>query len=221
MSESESEINAETIRAYRAAAGLSVSEAARELSRESPGTLPAVDSLVRMWKRWEAGTRPGRTYQPLLRALLATDRPMPMSAPATVDLTGDWWAAWQTYHLGREYTDPQQVRLRQVGNELRFWALQRGRPIEKGGYLWSGEMRLWDNEILMGWYAADDGSVRSKGTVYFVVHPHGQSMRGRWVGLSYDGDTMSGIGVMGRTKADTERVYREQLDKERERGTDR
>jgi hypothetical protein len=34
--------------------------------------------------------------------------------------------------------------------------------------------RLWDNEVLMGWYAANDGSIRSKGTMYFVLHPHGE-----------------------------------------------
>jgi hypothetical protein len=28
---------------------------------------------------------------------------------------------------------------------------------EDGGYLWRGEPRLWDNELLMGWY----GAVRS------------------------------------------------------------
>jgi len=33
--------------------------------------------------------------------------------------------------------------------------------------------RLWDNEVLMGWYAANDGSIRSRGTMYFVLHPHG------------------------------------------------
>jgi hypothetical protein len=38
----------------------------------------------------------------------------------------------------------------------------------------------------VGWYAASDGSVRSKGTMYFVMHPHGINMTGRWVGLSYD-----------------------------------
>jgi hypothetical protein len=64
---------------------------------------------------------------------------------------------------------------------------QAGQALEQGGYLWSGELRLWDNEVLMGWYAANDGSVRSKGTMYFVMHPQGLSMTGRWVGLSYDG----------------------------------
>jgi TrwC relaxase len=63
-------------------------------------------------------------------------------------------------------------------------AMARGRPIDEGGYLWRGESRLWDNEILMGWYAATDGSVRSKGTMYFVMHPHGISMTAAGSGLA-------------------------------------
>ena len=47
----------------------------------------------------------------------------------------------------------------------------------------------------MGWYAASDGSIRSKGTMYFVLHPHGMNMAGAlgrtWVGLGYDGRIMS------------------------------
>jgi hypothetical protein len=57
---------------------------------------------------------------------------------------------------------------------------------------------LWDNELLMGWYASTDGGVRSKGTMYFVLHPHGQQMAGRWVGLSYDGKIVTGWGAMAR-----------------------
>jgi periplasmic divalent cation tolerance protein len=62
-----------------------------------------------------------------------------------------------------------------------------------------GELRLWDNEILIGWYAANDGSVRSKGTMYFVMHPHGISATGHWVGLSYDG-TSSPAGAAWRNR---------------------
>jgi hypothetical protein len=47
--------------------------------------------------------------------------------------------------------------------------------------------------------------VRSKGTMYFVLHPHGQQMTGRWVGLSYDGNTVTGLGGM----AHDENVARE------------
>jgi hypothetical protein len=54
----------------------------------------------------------------------------------------------------------------------------------------------------MGWYAANHGSVRSKGTMYFVIHPHGTHATGRWVGLSYDGNIVTGWSSMARTEAD-------------------
>lgn len=37
-----------------------------------------------------------------------------------------------------------------------------------------------------------------KGTLYFALHPHGQRMSGRWVGMSYDGKIVSGWGAMAR-----------------------
>src|SRR6266511_2292475 len=92
---------------------------------------------------------------------------------------------------------------------IQIEATRRGRPVEEGGYLWRGELRLWDNEILMGWYAANDGSVRSKGTMYFQIHPHGINMTGRWVGLSYDGQIVSGWGSMARTEDEArELIYK-------------
>jgi len=52
----------------------------------------------------------------------------------------------------------------------------------------------------MGWYAANEGSIRSKGTMYFVLHPHGLNMSGGWVGLGYDGRIMTGWAAMGQTR---------------------
>jgi hypothetical protein len=80
----------------------------------------------------------------------------------------------------------------------------RGLSVEEGGYHWSGELRLWDNEILMGWYAANDGSIRSKGTMYFVLHPHGLNMSGRWVGLGYDDQIMTGFASMAHSQDEAE-----------------
>ena len=35
-------------------------------------------------------------------------------------------------------------------------------PDQAGGsYRWRGELRLWDNEALMGWYRSTDAAVRS------------------------------------------------------------
>ena len=52
----------------------------------------------------------------------------------------------------------------------------------------------------MGWYAVDDQAVRSKGTLYLVVHPHGHQLHGRWTGLSYDGPVVTGWSAIARTE---------------------
>jgi transcriptional regulator with XRE-family HTH domain len=117
-----------------------------------------------------------------------------------IDLTGDWWACWQTWKNGTEVLNCHQVSIQQQGDNISIAATNRGtQPFEEGAYMWEGEMRLWDNEILMGWYVATEGAVRSKGTMYFVIHQHGVNMTGRWVGLSYDGPIVSGWGTMAKS----------------------
>src|SRR5262249_56422382 len=56
----------------------------------------------------------------------------------------------------------------------------------------------------MGWYASYDGSIRSKGTMYFVVHPHRLNMSGRWVGLGYDDQIMTGFAAMAHSREESE-----------------
>jgi transcriptional regulator with XRE-family HTH domain len=154
----------------------------------------------RQIRRYEAGET-----QPTLAAAKAIAQALGISidelaghASHRVDLGGDWWAAWQTWKDGVEVVNPHQIRITQRGDALDVVATTRGTPLDEGGYLWRGEMRVWDNEAVMGWYAADEGAVRSKGTVYFALHPHGIHMTGRWVGMSYDGPLVSGWGVIAR-----------------------
>jgi len=64
----------------------------------------------------------------------------------------------------------------------------------------------------MGWYAANDGSIRSKGTMYFVLHPHGLNMSGRWVELGYDGRVMTGWSSMGKTREESEETMTALID---------
>lgn len=105
----------------------------------------------------------------------------------------------------------QEMTIRQLSDRMQITSTSRGNvTVEEGGYLWDGEMRLWDNEVLMGWYVATDGGVRSKGTLFFVVHPHGVNMTGRWVGLSYDGPIVTGWGTIARTE-DEARSLMDQL----------
>jgi transcriptional regulator with XRE-family HTH domain len=189
---------AEVIRSRRAAIGLTQAQLA-----EAAG----VDK--RQIRRYEAG----ETY-PTLPVAMAIARVLGVSLDEMaggaivhrVDLSGDWQACWQSQREGIEDIRVQPVRLRQRAEFIQVAALDRGRPVDQGGYLWSGELRLWDNEILMGWYAANDGSVRSKGTMYFVMHPQGLSMTGRWVGLSYDGLIITGWASMAKSEDEAREI---------------
>ena len=166
----------------------------------------------RQIRRYEAGEQ-----QPVLSVAvaIASALKIPVGELAgipshRVNLTGDWWASWQTFKDGTEVTTAQEVRLSQQGELIEVQTTTRGISVVDGGYHWRGELRLWDNEVLMGWYTANDQSVRSKGTMYFVLHPHGQQMAGRWVGLSYDGKVVTGWGAMAHTEAEARHVIDQQ-----------
>ena len=115
-----------------------------------------------------------------------------------VNLTGDWWASWQMSKDHQQAVTAQEIRIEQQAGLIHV--VTTTRSVEEAGHMWSGELRLWDNEILMGWYTAADGSVRSKGTVYIVLHAHGDSARGRWVGLSDHGQIMTGWVGLGKSE---------------------
>jgi hypothetical protein len=125
-----------------------------------------------------------------------------------LDLSGDWWCAWQTWKDGVARIDTHPMEVHQRGELLQLDA-DRAIPVDEGSYQWRGELRLWDNEALMGWYRSTDGAVRSKGVLYLALHPHGTHAWGRWVGMSYDGLVVSGWGAMARTEAEANKVIQD------------
>lgn len=177
---------------------LRVRRTERGMSQADLAAAAGVDK--RQIRRYEAGEQ-----QPVLSVAVAIANALDISVGELaglpgheIRLSGDWWASWQTWKDGEEVITMQEVHFRQEGQRLSVETTTRGIRVEDGGYHWHGELRIWDNEVVMGWYAATDGSVRSKGTMYFVLHPHGQQMSGRWVGMSYDGKIVSGWGAMAR-----------------------
>lgn len=192
---------AELIKARRTELGLTQADLAAQAG---------VDK--RQIRRYEAGE-----VQPTLSVAAAIARTLGLSldelagevTTQRVDLAGDWWASWQTSKDGSEVITAQEVRMSQRADLIDVQTTTRGIDVEEGGYHWRGELRLWDNEILMGWYAAADGGVRSKGTMYFVLHPHGVNLKGRWVGLSYDGKIQTGWGAMGKSEEDARALIEE------------
>ncbi|WP_462185815.1 helix-turn-helix domain-containing protein, partial [Frankia sp. CcWB2] len=138
---------------------------------------------------------PGRTF-----TSTSTSEGADRRTRNTVGLSGHWWTAWQTFRDSEEIRTSQEANLNQVGDVIQMEAISRGLSVDEGGYLWWGELRVWDNEIIMGWYVASDGPVRSKGALFLSLHPHGDRLTGRWVGLSYDGLFIEGWGAMARSE---------------------
>src|SRR5690242_12735897 len=141
----------EVIRQYRTERGMSQ----RDLA-EAAG----VDA--RQIRRYEAGEQ-----QPLLSVAVAIADALRMSVAQLagkvdhdLDLSGEWRAAWQTWKDGEARIDCHPVQIAQRGELLQLDA-ERAVPIDEGSFRWRGEMRLWDNEALMGWYRSADGAVRS------------------------------------------------------------
>lgn len=176
----------------------------------SQGALARIAGVdTRQIRRYEAGEQ-----QPLLSVAIAIADALGISVtelagrtPSGVSLTGDWWASWQTSRDGVEKIATQPVRMRQEGHLVHIAATEHGLSAEEGGYLWTGELRLWDNQVLTGWYAADEGTIRSKGTMYlFIKHAHGMQMVGRWVGLGYDDQVMTGWATVGKSREDSEKA---------------
>lgn len=165
----------------------------------------------RQIRRYEAGEQ-----QPVLSVAVAIADALGISVselaglPAQgLDLGGKWWAAWQTFHEQQEVITSHEVNFHQHRDVIQVHSLTPPRTVEEGGFTWHGELRLWDNEILMGWYTSDEPATRSKGTMYFVLHQHGLKMAGRWVGLSYDGPIMTGWGAMARDEETARKAIEE------------
>jgi transcriptional regulator with XRE-family HTH domain len=182
----------DVIRSRRRKLGLSQAELAK-----------AAGVSVRQMARYEAGEQ-----QPVLSVAADLAEALGISVgqlagrmPRGIDLTGDWWAGWQTFRDSTEHLAVQPVHVAQEDDVLEIAATAHGLSEEQGGgYLWHGELRLWDNALLMGWYSAAEGGVRSKGTMYFVLSAHGLPALGRWVGLSYDGRIVTGWAAIAQHK---------------------
>src|SRR4051794_16449297 len=206
MEASETETHfGEIIRRLRQEAGLS-----------QAGLAAAVGIHTRQITRYESGEQQPAlgVAQRLAQALGATLDELAGAPGDRIKLDGTWWTAWQTFNDGAEVIATQPVGLAQHGSMISIEALERSSENERGGYLWRGELRLWDGQILMGYYAAADGNVRSKGTMYFVLHAQGEYAHGRWVGLSYDGPVVSGYAALARTRDESQAIMRRLTEQE-------
>ncbi|MCF6525677.1 XRE family transcriptional regulator [Streptomyces sp. JJ36] len=76
---------ARRIAAERQARDMSQLQAVRAMRAHAAEELPSDDSMVRQWKRWEAGQTPGDFYKPLIAAVFGTVTHALFPAPARRD----------------------------------------------------------------------------------------------------------------------------------------
>ena len=186
----------------------------QEAGLSQAGLAAAAGVHLRQIHRYESGEQQPAldVAQRLASALGVTLDELAGGSSDRVTLDGNWWAAWQTFSDGEQIIATQPVGLSQHGSTISIEALERSSENERGGYLWRGELHLWDGQVLMGYYAAADGNVRSKGTMYLVLHAHGEHAHGRWVGLSYDGPVVSGYATLARSQEQAQAIMTRLLD---------
>jgi transcriptional regulator with XRE-family HTH domain len=88
MAHMETSPSAQRMRAERDARGWSQREAVRRLRMQTTKELPSNDTLIRNWKKWEAGDhRPDDFYQPLIAKLFGTVTAalFPEPSPQSID----------------------------------------------------------------------------------------------------------------------------------------
>jgi transcriptional regulator with XRE-family HTH domain len=184
-----------------------------ELGLSQAQLAKAAGISLRQLARYEANEQ-----QPVLAAAVALADALQISLAQLagqvtydLDLSGIWWCAWQAWKDGIPRIDVHSLEVHQRGELLQLDA-DRALPVAEGSYRWRGELRLWDNEALIGWYRSTDAAVRSKGALYLALHPHGTHAWGRWVGMSYDGEVITGYGGMARTEDEAHKVVKDLID---------
>ncbi|MGL5810054.1 MAG: hypothetical protein ACRCYQ_08925 [Nocardioides sp.] len=168
---------------------------------------------MRQIARYEAGEQ-----QPVLSAAVALADALDISLARLAaresedpNLSGEWWASWETSRNGVAQIATQTLEVAQRGEQFTLDATT-SRPVAEGGYAWQGELRFWDTESLIGWYRSTQGAVRSKGAMYFALHPHGEHAWGRWVGLSYDGLVVTGWSGLARDQGTSAAIVQRLID---------
>ncbi len=113
-----------------------------------------------------------------------------------IDVTGLWYAAWQTSIENEEKLNVEQVLMKQRGQTVRIHNLEKAAKSD-GGYFWDGQMQFLQGRSLMGWYfARHDENNSSRGIMYFTYFSQKRVFYGKWVGASYDGELQTGMAVI-------------------------
>jgi transcriptional regulator with XRE-family HTH domain len=173
----------ELVRRRRSEIGLSQADLAR-----AAGVHP------RQLRRYESGEQ-----QPALAVAVRIAQTLGASldelAGTRLGPEGTWWAAWQ---LPADVIATLALSLRRRGAVVELEALERH------GHPWHGELRMWEDGLLTGWYDAAEGRVRSRGTLLLVLRD-GRA-EGRWTGRSGAGSVTGGHAALAGAREEARSI---------------
>lgn len=163
--------------------------------------------------RYEAGEQ-----QPVLTVAAALARALDISLSdlaaefdPVIDVSGIWWSAWEVANEGRRGLTVQEVRATQHNKTVGLVADQT-RTAGYGSEGWRGEVRVYDNEVLVGSYRLAQEGPRSWGTMLLAVQPEFERALGCWIGQSPAGDVITGGAWLARDRGEVERLAVPPLD---------
>ena len=116
---------------------------------------------------------------------------------SNIDVSGTWYAAWQTSIDGTQNINTEEVKLAQKGKTVRILNVEKSPENPEGGYLWTGQLQFLHGSSLMGWYSAkEEENNASRGMLYFSYASPRKTFIGKWVGAAYDGALITGFVIL-------------------------
>jgi transcriptional regulator with XRE-family HTH domain len=171
------------IRQAREAAGLSQTELAEAVGVEGNQV-----------SRWERDVSPPG-LENFDRIATATDRSLDELAgkvPIGIDLSGQWFAAWETWRLGLRVINTHGLVATHHGERVKFEA--------DGDYEWYGDFRFrWHQ--LKGDYVSTEAGRPAGGVMFLPLTADRQTAFGPWAGITGEGKIGKGWGVISRSES--------------------
>lgn len=115
--------------------------------------------------------------------------------PRSIDLNGRWWATWEAGPLRPGEADFHLVEGLRVGNRV---LLDNG---------WRGELELFGNEVLIGWYRPPGHGIRTRQGIFLWVPTGCDYLYGRWTGVADNNTVASGWCVLARDEVKSREVF--------------
>lgn len=126
------------------------------------------------------------------------DHGLSRGANERLKLKGVWYAAWQTTTQGKEVLNSELLRFKQKGSRVLMENVAVSPENRVGGYLWRGQLTVYNNQYMIGHYLARQPYVISKGSLFFKLDRVRNHMIGKWVGCNIDSEFTWGFGVIAK-----------------------